>query len=78
MNLGALIKAQGSIGLLGCCGLSGFWHLAGATFSLDCHVFLSPQSAFVALSPGVCGFQFSLAEESVSVLWRVPVGRGWS
>lgn len=53
--------------------------------SSRCYFFLrlftspcSHQSAFVALSPGVCCFQFSLAEESVSVLLRVPVGRGWS
>lgn len=51
MNLGALIKARGAVDLLGCCGLSGFWHPAGATFSLDCHAPLFPPVCLCSPEP---------------------------
>lgn len=54
-------RPEGVTDLLGCCGLSGCWNLAGVTFPSDCHVSIpTRKSAFLALSPGMCCFQFSL------------------
>lgn len=77
MTLGVLIKAQGALGLLGFCGLSGCSHPASITFSSDYQVPLFLSGPLVP-GPEPQRFHSSLADESIFVLLREPVGRGWS